>query len=90
MFGSEQKTSTGSISVFGMKIVGLPTSYQSQILALYKIAREECREGAWEDIEPTLARFWTNAHPPPDVKWEEVAPHVRTACIQLRSHNTLL
>ena len=73
-----------------MNFATLPTLYKSQILALYKIAKEECADGTWEEIEPILATFWAEAHPPPDLKWEEIAPYVRAACSQLRTENPVL
>jgi hypothetical protein len=90
MFAIEQITGAGSTSFCGMQIAALPTLLKSQILALYKIAKEECADGTWEDIEPILASFWAEAHPPPDPKWEEVAPYIRAACSQLRTQNPVL
>jgi hypothetical protein len=73
-----------------MNIAALPTLYKSQILALYKIAEEECADGTWEEIEPILATFWAEAHPAPDLKWGEIAPYVRAACSQLGTQDPVL
>ena len=66
-------------------MAGLPELYQSQILALVEIAREECVYRAWEDIEPILKACWTETHPQSDLQWGDVAPFIRTAAIEATS-----
>jgi hypothetical protein len=48
--------------------------------AVLRIAREECRYGQWEEIEPALAASWERLRQPSSPHWEDVAAQVRTSC----------
>ena len=53
------------------------------IEALVDIARSECMGRDWSEVDPTLADYWNQSHhEPTPLRWEEIAPLIRSACGQ--------
>ena len=65
-----------------MKLGDLSGEDQALVLAFFEIARIECVGNGWTDIEPMLAKCWTDSHrQASQLAWHEVAPFVRSACV---------
>jgi len=65
-----------------MTLADLPAKYHAQVLAFVEIASAERGDRSWGDIEPVLASCWQETHGTSDLKWDDIAPCVRSACNQ--------
>jgi len=54
---------------------------QELLRAFIEIARGECGERSWAEVEPTLASYWERSHrKSSELQWQEVAIYVHSAC----------
>lgn len=66
-----------------MNLTDLSMKDQSLVLAFVEIAREECIDRCWADIEPVLAKCWSDTHRrTSQLRWADISPFVRTACYE--------
>jgi hypothetical protein len=50
------------------------------LLAVLKIARDECASGSWEELEPILAAAWERLRGDDAPPWAVVAEEVQASC----------
>ena len=50
------------------------------LLAILKVAREECAHNAWGEIEPVLAAAWDDLRDEGTPSWDVVAEEIQLAC----------
>lgn len=50
------------------------------LLAILKVAREECSHNHWEEMEPVLAAAWEDLRDNGTPPWEIVAEEIQRAC----------
>ena len=50
------------------------------LLAVLKVARDECNHGHWKDLEPALRSAWEQLRAEDTPPWDIVADEVRAAC----------
>ena len=50
------------------------------LLAILKVAREECAHNNWNELEPVLAAAWDELRDDCTPQWEIVAEEVQLAC----------
>lgn len=50
------------------------------LLAILKVAREECDRTDWNDLEPILAAAWEDLREEGTPAWDVVADEVERAC----------
>ena len=50
------------------------------LLAILRIAREECAHNNWNELEPVLAAAWDDLRDEQTPPWEIVAEEVQLAC----------
>lgn len=64
-----------------MKLIDLPVDDQALVLAFTEIAKQECGDRTWAELEPVLAACWERTHGEASkLTWADVAPYVRTGC----------
>lgn len=64
-----------------MGIKDLPPKDAALVEALTEIARIECGEHSWEEVEPMLAACWNDRHRfQPAMSWQAIAPYIHAAC----------
>lgn len=63
-----------------MIISGLPPEDRDLIVAFIELARRECAESDWEDIESQLASSWARMRHKTAPEWRDVLAYVRRAC----------
>ena len=50
---------------------------QELVLTFLEMARMECIDRSWAEVEPALAECWNRTHrPTSDLTWDDVASHV--------------
>jgi hypothetical protein len=50
------------------------------LMAILKVAREECQHEGWEALEPILAAAWEELREADTPPWEIVADEIQRAC----------
>jgi len=50
------------------------------LLAILKVAREECSRNRWEELEPILASAWEDLREQDTPPWDVVVEEVQLAC----------
>ena len=65
---------------FDMSVLGTPPDDAILLNAVLRIARDECRHGRWEDLEPALAASWERLRHPSSPHWDDVADRIRASC----------
>lgn len=50
------------------------------LLAILKVARQECAHNDWGDIEPVLAAAWDDLRDEGTPSWEVVSEEIQLAC----------
>jgi hypothetical protein len=50
------------------------------LLAILKVAREECAHNGWGDLEPVLAAAWEDLRDEGTPTWDVVAEEIQLAC----------
>ena len=50
------------------------------LLAILKVAREECAHNRWGDLEPILAAAWEDLRDQDTPAWDVVADEIQLAC----------
>ncbi|MCC8361629.1 hypothetical protein LK996_00835 [Lysobacter sp. A6] len=50
------------------------------LLAILKVAREECSHNHWDELEPVLAAAWEDLRDDGTPPWEIVADEIQHAC----------
>jgi hypothetical protein len=50
------------------------------LVAILKVAREECGHGNWEDLEPILAAAWEDLRDEDTPAWDVVCEEIQQAC----------
>lgn len=70
-----------------MGIKDLPPKDAALVEALTEIARVECHEHSWEEVEPMLASCWNDSHrfQPAAMSWQTIAPYIQAACERPRT-----
>ncbi|HJW47250.1 MAG TPA: hypothetical protein VJ484_12290 [Lysobacter sp.] len=64
-----------------MNINDLSVEDQELVLAFVEIARLECVDRGWADIESLLASCWDKTHRRhSELTWDDIAHYVRAAC----------
>lgn len=64
-----------------MNLHDLSLEDQELVLAFVEIARMECIDRGWADIEPLLASCWDKTHRRhSELSWDDIAHYIRAAC----------
>ena len=64
-----------------MNLKDLSVEDQELVLAFVEIARVECVDRGWADIEPLLASSWGKTHRRHSaLSWDDIVHYVRAAC----------
>jgi hypothetical protein len=64
-----------------MKLTHLSVEDQALVLAFVDIARAECVDRRWADIEPILAACWKQTHRgTSQLNWEDISQYIRFSC----------
>ena len=52
------------------------------LLAILKVAREECAHNTWSQLEPVLASAWEDLREADTPPWDQVVEEIQLACVR--------
>lgn len=64
-----------------VNLIDLSGENLALVLAFVEIARVECIDRSWADIEPVLSACWNDTRGGiSPLTWADISPYIRTAC----------
>jgi hypothetical protein len=59
----------------------MTSNFDSRLLvAILRVARENCEHGNWEELEPILAAAWEDLRDEQTPSWDVVSEEIQEAC----------